>query len=236
MHGPQAMSEEQIDMLFAESIKRLWVAYSSGLLGRINTAQQDGLASILKAVLSPRLKKRRKSIEGLDSHQAYERMKQFVTRQGSPALLSREADFKKRFEVDSTLRRVVSDIDRIEGEIEQASAPRRQLETLIRSLFSGGKSISFTDQAIEVKTATGIDIGTTSLSSGEKHLLMIFVEALLAAECSIIIDEPEISMHVDWQRKLIANMRALAPEAQLIIATHSPEVMAEIDDKFITRM
>ena len=165
MHGQQRMSEEQIDTFFADSIKRLWIDYSSELLGRINTAQQDGLASILKAVLSPRVRTRRKSISGLDSHQAYERMKKFVARQASSTLLFNEPDFKRRFELDSTLRRVVYDIDRIEGEIEQASAPRRQLETMVTSLFSGGKAVSFTDQAIEVKTPGGIEIRISSLSS-----------------------------------------------------------------------
>jgi hypothetical protein len=234
--GLQTMSEEQIDTFFAESIKRLWIDYSSELLGRVNTAQQDGLASILKAVLSPRVRTRRKSISGLDSHQAYERMEKFVARQASPTRLFNEVDFKKRFELDSTLRRVVYDIDRIEGEIELASAPRRQLEAMVTSLFSGGKAVSFTDQAIEVKTIAGIEIGTASLSSGEKHLLMVLVATLLAGSSSIIVDEPEISMHVDWQKALIKNMRTLCPEAQLIVATHSPEVMADIDDKFITRM
>jgi energy-coupling factor transporter ATP-binding protein EcfA2 len=235
-HEPSRMSEEQIDFFFAESMKRLWSDYSSELLGRITTAQQDGLASILKAVLSPKIGISKKPISGLDSHQAYERMKRFVTRQGSPGLLSTEEKFKGRFDADSMLRRVVSDIDGIEGQIEQASAPRRQLEGLITSLFSGGKNVSFTDQSIEVKTSSGADIGTASLSSGEKHLLMILVETLLAAGSAIIVDEPEISMHVDWQKQLIRNMRTLSPEAQLILATHSPEVMADIDDKFITRM
>lgn len=235
-HERPSMSEEQIDFFFAESMKRLWADYSSELLGRINTAQQDGLASILKAVLSPKARTAKKPISGLDSHQAYERMKRFVTRQGSPSLLSAEEKFKERFDADSTLRRVVSDIDGIEGQIEQASAPRRQLEAMITSLFSGGKNVSFTEQSIEVKTTSGYDIGTASLSSGEKHLLMILVETLLADKSAIIVDEPEISMHVDWQKQLIRNMRTLSSEAQLIVATHSPEVMADIDDKFITRM
>jgi ABC-type cobalamin/Fe3+-siderophores transport system ATPase subunit len=227
-HGHSSMSEEQIDFFFAESMKRLWADYSAQLLGRINTAQQDGLASILKAVLSPKAQTvKKKAISGLDSHQAYERMKRFVTRQGSPSLLSAEEKFKGRFDADSTLRRVVSDIDGIEGQIEHASAPRRQLETMITSLFSGGKNVSFTDQSIEVKTASGNDIGTASLSSGEKHLLMILVETLLAGGSAIILDEPEISMHVDWQKQLIRNMRTLSSETQLIVATHSPEVIRQ---------
>jgi predicted ATP-dependent endonuclease of OLD family len=236
--GPERLlvSEEQIDTYFAESIKNLWINYTSELLSRIGKAQETGLASILKAVLSPRARSSRKLETELDSHQAYESMKKFVTRQGSPRLLSQEKDFEKRYEADPTLRRVVLDINKIENEIEQASSPRRQLEDLVTNLFSGGKTTKFTDQSIEIKAASGVNIGLDSLSSGEKHLLMLLVDTLLAEENSMIIDEPEISMHVDWQRKLIQIMRVLNPQAQLIVATHSPEIMADIADEFIKRM
>jgi predicted ATP-dependent endonuclease of OLD family len=236
--GPERLmvSEEQIDAYFAESIKNLWINYTSQLLSRIGKAQENGLASILKAVLSPPVRFSRKLAIELDSHQAYESMKKFVTRQGSPRLLSQENDFKKRYEADPTLRGVVLDINKIENEIEQANSPRRQLEDLISNLFSGGKTTKFTDQSIEIKAASGVNIGLDSLSSGEKHLLMLLVDTLLAQENSMIIDEPEISMHVDWQRKLIQIMRVLNPEAQLIVATHSPEIMADIADEFIKRM
>ncbi len=43
-------------------------------------------------------------------------------------------------------------------------------------------------------------------------------------------------MHVDWQRSLINAMRELNPEMQIIAATHSPEVMAEVSDKNIYRL
>ena len=235
-HERLLFSEEQIDTYFAESIKNLWVNYTSKLLSQIRKAQETGLASILKAVLSPGVRSSRKLAIELDSHQAYESMKKFVTRQGSPRLLSQEKDFEKRYEANGTLRKVVLDIDKIEKEIEQASSPRRQLEDLVSNLFSGGKTTKFTDQSIEIKAASGLNIGLDSLSSGEKHVLMLLVDTLLAEENSMIIDEPEISMHVDWQRKLIQIMRALNPQAQLIVATHSPEIMADIADEFIKRM
>jgi predicted ATP-dependent endonuclease of OLD family len=230
------MSEEQIDVLFAESIKQLWIKYAATLMSSIQKAQDTGLASILKAVLSPKTSSSRQTPTGLDSHQAYERMKKFLARQGSPHLLSKEKEFTSRYEADATLRRVVLDIDKIESKIEEATAPRNALESLVTSLFTGGKSVYFTDQSIDIKTTSGANIGVASLSSGEKHLLMILVETLLASDNSIMIDEPEISMNVDWQKRLIKIMRTLSPEAQLIIATHSPEIMADIEDNNIIRI
>ena len=41
------------------------------------------------------------------------------------------------------------------------------------------------------------------------------------------MDEPEISLHMDWQEKLIKYIRELNPNAQLIIATHSPAIIMD---------
>ena len=78
--------------------------------------------------------------------------------------------------------------------------------------------------------------GLKALSSGEKHLLRIFVETIRIAESTILIDEPELSLHVDWQRTLIDSMRLLNPAAQIIVASHSPEVMADLPDSKIFRL
>jgi hypothetical protein len=53
----------------------------------------------------------------------------------------------------------------------------------------------------------------STLASGEKHVLRILVETLLAQESTIMINEQEISMH----RELIASMQAVNPRAQLIL-------------------
>ncbi|MEE9437550.1 MAG: AAA family ATPase [Saprospiraceae bacterium] len=65
-----------------------------------------------------------------------------------------------------------------------------------------------------------------SLSSGEKQLLIIFIETLLQKQKPYIFltDEPELSLHIAWQRKIIPAIKQLNPNAQIIAATHSPEV------------
>lgn len=67
------------------------------------------------------------------------------------------------------------------------------------------------------------------LSSGEKQLLIILLTALIRAEkpCILMMDEPELSLHVDWQETLIDNIRVLNENVQLIIATHSPFIIAD---------
>jgi predicted ATPase len=98
------------------------------------------------------------------------------------------------------------------------------------------QTIVFTDTAIEVQTGSQEKLSLSSLSSGEKQALNIFIESLLAGFNTFLIDEPEISLYIDWQRRLIASMHQLNNEQQIIAATHSPEIMADIPDKNIFRL
>ena len=130
----------------------------------------------------------------------------------------------------------MTDIDTIEQRIESAMAARTKLEQLIRDMFAQNKSVTFQNRGILVEDANGEQIGLASLSSGEKQSLRIFIETLRVERNTLLIDEPEISLHIDWQRNLISAMSQLNLEAQLILATHSPEIMAEIPDENIFRL
>lgn len=72
-------------------------------------------------------------------------------------------------------------------------------------------------------------INQKSLSSGEKQLLILFIETLLQREQQYIFltDEPELSLHIQWQRNIIPAIKKLNPNAQIIAATHSPEVASK---------
>ena len=74
-----------------------------------------------------------------------------------------------------------------------------------------------------------------ALSSGEKQLFILLTEALLQRENNylFIADEPELSLHVKWQQKILPEMLAINPNAQIIVATHSPEVASNYPDKII---
>lgn len=72
-------------------------------------------------------------------------------------------------------------------------------------------------------------INPQDLSSGEKHLLILLISTMIEREneCIVFWDEPEISLHIDWQHQLIRQMRLINPNMQLIIATHSPALIYE---------
>lgn len=145
------------------------------------------------------------------------------------------ASFRERYDDDPRLGGVVDDIDQIERQIERAEEPRRRLEQLVRSFLGEGKEIDFNDQDITVRVGNQ-EIPLKSLSSGEKQLLRILVEVINAGRSTVLIDEPELSMHIDWQRELISGLRTINPEVQLVVATHSPEIMANVEDAEIFRL
>jgi len=64
------------------------------------------------------------------------------------------------------------------------------------------------------------------LSSGEKQLIILLTEALLQKNANYIFvaDEPELSLHISWQRKILNAVKELNENAQIIVATHSPEI------------
>lgn len=76
-------------------------------------------------------------------------------------------------------------------------------------------------------------ISSESLSAGEKQMLSFLIYCALAKDSVIFIDEPEISLHPDWQRKLIPALLELGNGNQYFIATHSPFIYAMYPDKEI---
>lgn len=83
----------------------------------------------------------------------------------------------------------------------------------------------------EDKSGNQFDI--ESLSSGEKQLFLraLSLKFLNANNSIILIDEPEISLHPQWQQKIISVYENIGENNQLIIATHSPHVVGDIESK-----
>lgn len=67
------------------------------------------------------------------------------------------------------------------------------------------------------------------LSSGEKQMLIILLTVLTEDRQPYVLfmDEPEASLHFEWQKRLIGMIRDLNPNAQIILTTHSPAVIID---------
>jgi predicted ATPase len=99
--------------------------------------------------------------------------------------------------------------------------------TIDALLEATGKRIDRDSDTLQFKTRYGMTIRPHQLSSGEKQVLIILTSVLVQSgrPFIMIMDEPEISLHFEWQRRLIEDVRRLNPHLQLIVATHSPAVV-----------
>lgn len=97
------------------------------------------------------------------------------------------------------------------------------------------KQIYVEHNSLKIKNKNSDIVELKALSSGEKQLLILLMETLLQKQDSTIyiIDEPELSLHVAWQRALVGSILDLNPNIQLIIATHSPEIVANYKPNII---
>jgi predicted ATPase len=106
-----------------------------------------------------------------------------------------------------------------------------RFHTIANSFFEDTDKNVFYDLATRsLKVRKGDKVlSLMQLSSGEKQLLIILLEILLIRNESVLIlmDEPELSLHIRWQRKLIPQLIALKPTAQFMIATHAPSVFGD---------
>jgi len=77
----------------------------------------------------------------------------------------------------------------------------------------------------------GKPINLTELSSGEQHEVVLLYDLIFNVKNNtlLLIDEPEISLHVTWQRNFLTDLiKIISPsEAQAIVATHSPSIINE---------
>lgn len=109
------------------------------------------------------------------------------------------------------------------------SVPKRKFQDMIDELFS------YTRKKIDRKRndiafyQDGDLLFPYKLSSGEKQMLVILLTVLVQDNSHYVLfmDEPEASLHIEWQQKLIAMIRELNPNVQIILTTHSPAVIME---------
>ena len=126
----------------------------------------------------------------------------------------------------------------IEKRLNALDPIREQLSSftdLMNSFFGSGKSVTLNmNEGIRIVAKNSDELAPALLSSGERQLLYLLASTIVAKEKSHIfmIDEPEISLNVRWQRKLISALLDLTKDAniQFVLATHSVELLTQYED------
>ena len=82
-------------------------------------------------------------------------------------------------------------------------------------------------------TKNGNPVGYEHLSMGEKQilLLLLMVSNTNQMPCIFLMDEPDLSMHIDWKEILVKELHELNPNMQIILSTHAPSVITGWHDK-----
>ena len=125
--------------------------------------------------------------------------------------------------------------NRIIAELQQGNAdaaqhlsqPKKRFQDIVDELFEEtGKKIVRTENEIRF-SQIGETLVPYQLSSGEKQMLAILLTVLVEDQQHYVLfmDEPEVSLHIEWQKRLIELILELNPNVQIILTTHSPAVI-----------
>lgn len=106
---------------------------------------------------------------------------------------------------------------------------------VVNGLLSRKKLVFSDRNELIIQTDSGKKFPLNNLSSGEKQLIIILGESLLQQSTPhiYIADEPELSLHVAWQEKLVSSLKAINPNSQIVFATHSPDIVSSYGDSVI---
>ena len=110
---------------------------------------------------------------------------------------------------------------------QHLSESNKRFQDIVDNLFEEtGKKIVRTENEIRF-SQIGETLLPYKLSSGEKQILVILLTVLVEDQQPYVLfmDEPEVSLHIEWQKQLIDLILELNPNVQIILTTHSPAVI-----------
>jgi predicted ATPase len=109
-----------------------------------------------------------------------------------------------------------------------------KMERLLNARFKDGKKFQITKNGFEISLDQGLSIQLNKLSSGEEHQVVMLYWLLFQVDSAslILIDEPEISLHLELQSYFAGDMEKAidANQIQVIASTHSPEIIGPRND------
>lgn len=134
-------------------------------------------------------------------------------------------------EIDNFLSLYLKNIEQKNRVISRYVTPFANLEKIINDLFKGKQiEISINEELnniFKIITQANDEINIQHLSSGEKNLILIFFHFLFEVDekTLFMIDEPELSLHIDWQYSIIKYFQQYSNNNQILVVTHSPDIM-----------
>lgn len=137
----------------------------------------------------------------------------------------------------TVLRAYVETLESRAAERQLVVKRLRAFENLMSEFFESKEVHIEPSEGFTIKNDQGEELNERQLSTGEYNLLYLMVSALVTHRRGtvIAIDEPELSMHLRWQRRLVGALMECASNAepQFLFATHSPDIAAEYQNAMV---
>lgn len=130
-----------------------------------------------------------------------------------------------------TLGELTKVLETAEEARTRALEPFTKLSSIIASIFAH-KGIQLTNTVTFGDPANAVR--SDLLSAGEKQFLSFLCYNAFLTNSVVIIDEPEISLHPDWQRRLISTLKSQNSTNQFILTTHSPFIYSKYPEREIS--
>jgi predicted ATPase len=129
------------------------------------------------------------------------------------------------------------DADRILKEGEDLFSRNELFAALNEFFITTKRKLVWRDNTISLQLNNGVITEWFYFSKGEKALLALFLMVYLYRDTSLfLLDEPEVSLHVEWQKMIFPALQTLAPNSQFIVATHSPFLVMNTGHEQIVNM
>jgi predicted ATP-binding protein involved in virulence len=144
-----------------------------------------------------------------------------------------ESEFQIYREIDERaafmLSVYVEDVEQKLGVFDKIVNKIDLLTKIINKHFSYKMLSISKERGFVIRAESGTTLVPENLSSGEQHELVLLYELLFKVEpnCLILIDEPELSLHVTWQLEFLEDLQEITQLAEfdILIATHSPQII-----------
>jgi predicted ATP-binding protein involved in virulence len=131
----------------------------------------------------------------------------------------------------SVLSVYVRDVEKKMGVFDSIAAKIDLFKSIINKRFRHKQMSISKDKGLVFTTDDGQPLQATGLSSGEQHEVVLLYELLFKVrpDTLVLIDEPEISLHIAWQEQFLRDLIQMTKLSQfdVLLATHSPQIISD---------
>jgi predicted ATP-binding protein involved in virulence len=171
----------------------------------------------------------RKKLVELERKRLYLTTTGLLDQEGADSIQVQEQD-----QIDESTKVVLSvyaeDTEKKLGIFDELADKIDLLKRIINKRFLYKEMTISKEKGFVFTNSKGVVLSPNDLSSGEQHELILFYELLfkVAPGSLILIDEPEISLHVVWQEQFLEDVQAVTrlSDIDVLLATHSPDIIA----------